>query len=96
MIKSDNSIKKTSFIYFLSLLPLFLFGFYKNGINLYNKGYVNIYGMFKPIIILLMGCTKSLVHPIFSFIILYLNHNGKCSVYVFDVGRGNISAKFSV
>ena len=56
MIKSDNSIKKSSFIYFLSLLPLFLFGFYKNGINLYNKGYVNIYGMFKPIIILLMGC----------------------------------------
>ena len=39
MIKSDNSIKKISYMYILSLLPLLLFGFYKNGISLYIKKY---------------------------------------------------------
>ena len=37
MIKDDTSIKKISLTYILSLLPLILYGFYKNGIYLYIK-----------------------------------------------------------
>ena len=55
MIKSNNSIGRISLNIFLSLLPLILFGFYKNGISLFIKDYVNIFGMLKPIILLIIG-----------------------------------------
>ena len=55
MIKSNNSIKKISYMYILSLLPLILFGFYKNGISLYMKKYVNIFEMFKPLLFIIVG-----------------------------------------
>ena len=45
MIKSDNSVRKISQKYILSLIPLILFGFYKNGISLYIKKYINILEM---------------------------------------------------
>lgn len=55
MIKNNNSIEKMSYIYLLSLLPLILFGFYKNGISLYIKGYVGIFGMLKPLLFIIVG-----------------------------------------
>ena len=55
MNKSDNSIKKITLTYIISLLPLILFGFYKNGISLYIKKYISILEMFKPLIIILLG-----------------------------------------
>lgn len=55
MNKSDNSIKRITLTYIISLLPLILFGFYKNGISLYIKKYVNILEMFKPLVIILLG-----------------------------------------
>ena len=67
MIKSDNSIKKLSLIYIISLLPLILFGFYKDGISLYIKNYVGLFGMFKPLIIILLGfIIGSLVNIIYE------------------------------
>ena len=33
------------------LIPFILFGFYKNGIKLYTGGYVNLFMMFKPLIL---------------------------------------------
>lgn len=55
MIKSNNSIKNMCYSYIISLIPLILYGFYKNGISLYIKGYVNIFGMFKPILFIIIG-----------------------------------------
>ena len=55
MNKSNNSIKRITLTYVISLLPLILFGFYKNGISLYIKKYVNILEMFKPLVIILLG-----------------------------------------
>ena len=55
MIKSNNSIKRMSYIYIISLIPLILFGFYKNGISLYIKDYVNIVGMLKPLLFIIIG-----------------------------------------
>lgn len=54
-IRNNNSIFKISIIYLLSLLPLIGYGFYKNGIHLYQKGYVSLFGMFKPLLFILTG-----------------------------------------
>ena len=55
MLKSNYSIKKISLIYLISLLPLILFGFYKNGIDLYIKKYVSITGLLKPLLMIILG-----------------------------------------
>ncbi len=55
MIKSNNSIKKITITYLISLIPLILFGLYKNGISLYIKGYIGMLEMFKPLLLLLLG-----------------------------------------
>lgn len=55
MIKGNNSIKKMIVVYLLSLVPLILFGFYKNGISLYLKNYVNVFGMLKPLLFIIIG-----------------------------------------
>lgn len=55
MIKSNNSLKKVSLTLLISLIPLIIFGFYKNGISLYIKNYVNIFGMFKPLLFMVVG-----------------------------------------
>ena len=55
MIKSNNSIRRMCYTYLISLLPLILFGFYKNGISLYIKGFVNLYGMVKPLLFAIIG-----------------------------------------
>ena len=54
-IRSNNSIAKMSLIYFLSLLPLILYGFYKNGIFLYIHKYVTILGLLKPLVFTFLG-----------------------------------------
>ena len=56
MIKSNNSIKKISYIYLISLLPLIIFGFYKNGISLYSKNLISKIYIFKPLFIIIIGC----------------------------------------
>lgn len=54
-LRSDYSIKKISKYILLSLIPLILAGFYKNGIKLYINDLVNIYGLFKPLMITISG-----------------------------------------
>ncbi|MDD4705946.1 MAG: RnfABCDGE type electron transport complex subunit D [Bacilli bacterium] len=54
-LRSDYSIKKISIYLLLSLIPLILAGFYKNGIKLYTNDLVNIYGLFKPLLITISG-----------------------------------------
>ena len=45
-MRDNNSIFKISIYYFISLLPLIIYGFYKNGIYLYLHNYTNVFGMF--------------------------------------------------
>ena len=54
-IHSGNSNKKIILNYILALLPLIIFGFYKNGIFLYNKELVSLLDMFKPIYLPFLG-----------------------------------------
>lgn len=48
-------------MYGIILLPLIIFGFYKNGIQLYNKGFVDVIGMFKPLILISMSVCGTVV-----------------------------------
>ena len=54
-MRDNNSIFKISIYYFISLLPLIIYGFYKNGIYLYLHNYTNVFGMFKPLFLTLIG-----------------------------------------
>lgn len=52
---SKDNLKKSVISYILCLLPLYLYGIYKNGILLYNKNAIGFIGIFKLIYLLLIG-----------------------------------------
>ncbi len=52
---------RLSLMYLIALIPLIIFGFYKNGISLYSKEYANFLGMFKPLLLILMSVTGNLL-----------------------------------
>lgn len=54
-LRSSHSIKKIIFKVLFFLTPLILFGFYKNGIKLYINDLVGIYGLIKPILLVIIG-----------------------------------------
>lgn len=54
-LKSKNNEKKILLKYILLLIPFLIYGFYKNGILLYKGEYVNIFNMFKPIILTIIS-----------------------------------------
>lgn len=54
-LKSKNNENKVLVKYILLLIPFLIYGFYKNGILLYKGGYVNIFYMFKPLILTIIS-----------------------------------------
>lgn len=54
-LKTKESIKNISINEILALIPLLIYGFYKNGISLYLNHYVSFLGMLKPLIFDLLG-----------------------------------------
>lgn len=69
-VHDNNSIYKISLKYFYALVPLILFGFYKNGIMLYQKGLINIIGLFKPFLFIVTGIVVgALVNIIYEKVI---------------------------
>lgn len=56
-IHSGNSTKKIVLNYLLALIPLILYGFYKNGIFLYNKELILFSQIFKALYLPLIGGT---------------------------------------
>lgn len=46
-------------MYLLALVPLIVFGWYKNGLHLYSRGLINFYEMLRPLIILLSSILGS-------------------------------------
>ena len=57
------NIKKINNIMLLSIIPLVIAGFYKNGIKLYTQGLVNLFGMFKPLIFDILGIVIGMIVP---------------------------------
>lgn len=60
-IKDNNSTDKIMLHLFISLLPIIIFSFYKNGIYLYINGYATISEMFKPLIFIIIGGLSSFI-----------------------------------
>ena len=54
-IKSKNKTSKMMRNVLISLVPIILFGFYKNGIIPYINGKTNIIGMLYPLIFVILG-----------------------------------------
>ncbi len=54
-LKSTHNVKTISLKLLLSLFPLILTGFYKNGLKLYLNDLVNFYGLIKPLVFVLTG-----------------------------------------
>ena len=62
-IHSKNSIKRIVIIYIISLIPIMLYGIYKNGLLIYQKDIINILSIFKLIYLMIL-----------SLIIYYIIH----------------------
>lgn len=54
-LKSKNNENKILVKYILLLIPFLIYGFYKNGILLYKGEYVNIFYMFKSLILTIIA-----------------------------------------
>lgn len=69
-VRSNKSIKTISIIRITLLIPLIIYGVYKHGIYLYINNYTNIYGLLKPLLIILSGgIIGMLVNIIYEYLI---------------------------
>ena len=76
-IKSNNQTKKIMMHLLVALLPIILFSFYKNGIIPYSKDLTNIYGLFKPLTIIIVAILTSLVSEYLYYKYIIKGHNPK-------------------
>ena len=54
-VHSKNDLKKNVIYFLYSLIPLYLYGIYKNGYLLYQRNLIGFLGMFKLVILLGIG-----------------------------------------
>lgn len=54
-VHSKNDLKKNVIYFLYSLIPLYLYGIYKNGYLLYQRNLIGFLGMFKIVILLSIG-----------------------------------------
>ena len=52
---AKKEIKENVIIYILALIPLYLYGIYKNGVLLYTKNLINFISIFKLPFLALIG-----------------------------------------
>lgn len=70
-IKSKNSTHKMMNNLIIALIPIILFTFYKNGIVLYQNNKTDLFGMFYPLIFILIGTLSSfLIETLYAYIFL--------------------------
>lgn len=82
-LKNNLNQKKINIYLFISLIPLLITGFYKNGIKLYINDLVGIPGLLKPLILDILGFTIGiLVNIIYEKIIK--KKPGKLKHIIFD------------
>ena len=82
-VRSRRSIKNISLVRISLLVPLIVYGFYKNGIYLYQHQYTNLFGLFKPFIFVLIGGSIGMfVNIIYEYI--FNKHKGKFIEAVFS------------
>lgn len=81
-IKSNNKTRKIMLNLLLALIPIILFAIYKNGIVPYIHGKTDIYGLFYPLIFVLIGTfTSFFVELIYYKIIKRAPFKDKYSIF---------------
>lgn len=55
LMHKNSDVKKVYLKYFLALIPLIIYGFYKNGLLLYLDNRISFFVLFKPLIFPLIG-----------------------------------------
>lgn len=64
-VRSNKSIKSITLTKILFLLPLIVYGFYKNGIYLYQEHYISFVEIFRPLIYVSIGALVGIFVNIF-------------------------------
>ena len=78
--------KKTSYLVIeniILLIPLILYGIFKNGYLIYEKGYISFYNIFKPLYLLLIGVIIKFIVDLIRYHKLKIDYN---LVYVILIG----------
>lgn len=77
-VRENKSIFTISRMRIILLIPIILYGLYKNGIFLYQKGYIDLFHLFKPLILLVVsifiGC---LVNILYEYVFKHSKDNLK-------------------
>lgn len=69
-VRSSKSIFSISLTRLLFILPMIIYGFYKNGIYLYQNGYISLFNVFRPLIIIFgSAIIASLINIIYEMLI---------------------------
>lgn len=69
-VRSSKSIFSISLTRMLFIIPMIIYGFYKNGIYLYQNGYISLFNMFRPLIIIFgSAIIAALINIIYECII---------------------------
>lgn len=76
-IRSNRSIFTISITRICLLIPLIIYGFYKNGIYLYLHNYTNILGLFKPLVLIL---GSAIIGALVNIIYEYVIHKNKTDI----------------
>lgn len=75
-VKTNNDTHKIMRNLIISLIPIILFSFYKNGYVPYKEGYTDLFGLFYPLIFTLTGIiTSYLSEYLYNYIFLKLRKN---------------------
>ncbi len=77
-IHDKNDLKRYVIKYIICLIPLYIYGFYKNGILLYINDYTNIFGMFKIFYLVILSVlayflTNKILKKEFKFDLVFLS-----------------------
>ena len=68
-IRSKKNIFNISIVRIILLIPMILYGIYKNWIFLYINKYTNLYGLFRPFIFILGGAfIGAIINIIYEYI----------------------------
>ena len=78
--------KKTSYLVYeniILLIPLIIYGIFKNGYLIYEKGYINFYQIFKPLYLVLIGVSIKFIIDLIRYHKIKIDYN---LVYVILIG----------
>ena len=92
-MKSNDSTTKMMRRLMISLIPIVLFSFYKNGVLPYVKGYTNFFGMLYPLVFIILGCMSTLVTEEI-FLIVFKKKKGNELLECIKSGYGIIPGLF--